>query len=172
MNAASPDHKGRAIDNLIEIMRRLSSKKISEVLRFNGTVYSLPPGASLPPDFLDLKTGRFFIMTSLWFVSWINGCVKLDLENDRFDFDEAKAREKGSKMHSDDPEAWVMVDRNSGLFLEAVSKPGGFEYLLGLLLSKKEEEGKKLLDGGDFFARITMQIIEAGERQRHSRGEN
>ncbi len=111
-------------------------------------------------------------MTSLWYVSWIIGCVRLDLENDRVECDEAKVREKGSRMYADKPGAWVMVDRNTGLFLEAVSKPGGLEYLMGLLLSKKEEEGKKLLDGGDFFARITMQIFTAGEKQRPSRREN
>lgn len=173
MNAVPPGHKERAIDHLVEIAKRLSSKKISEILRFDGEFYSLPPTSVLPPDFLDRETGKFFIMASLWFVSWIIGCVAVDPENDRVEFDEAKAREKGSKMLAREPEAWVMVDRNTGLFLNAVSKPGGLEYLMGLILSKMEETGnKKCLEAGDFYARITSQIFEAGEKHRASRKVN
>jgi hypothetical protein len=172
MAAPLLDHKTHAIDGLIAILMELGSKKISERLKHDGKRYSVPPGFELPPDFVDRKTGRFYIMLSLYYVSWIIDSVEIDLNNDRLLFDEVFLRKKFSRWYKDKPEAWVMVEKNTCLFLEAVGKPGGYEYLMGLILSKKEKSGIKLLDGADFFAKVTKQIFEAGEEHRRNKREN
>lgn len=169
MKSPCPNHKKKAIDNLTSILRDLSSKRISDYLTFDGRYYCPPQDLRLPSEFLDPKTGKFFIWLSLYLASWANDAIRIDLENDKLVLSESAFRKKLSRWYKDKPEAWISVERNTGQFRNAVKKPGGLEYMMGLILSKKEECGGKTLDGGKFYAIVTMQIFEAGAKHRLSR---